>query len=101
MDVPSMTEFEQLKADFLDLKKLVTQMHEAKVSVEWVRVDVATEILKCSDTTLWRLCKNGEIAYEKRKRSIRYNLESLRAYLLKHRHHPAVVEARIRSIFLA
>ena len=96
-----MEEFLNLKDEVEELKKLVLQLHSLKVSVEWVRIDAATLILDCSRTTLWRLTKNGEIGYEKRERAIRYNLESIRRYLIKYRHDPAVVEARIKSLFSA
>lgn len=96
-----MEEFLNLKDEVEELKKLVMQLHASKVSVEWVRMDVAISILGCSKTTLWRLTKNGEIGHEKRRQTIRYNLESIRQYLIKHRHDPAVVEARIKSLFSA
>lgn len=101
MEVPSMEEFLNLKDEVEGLKKLVLQLHASKISVEWVRVDVATSILESSKTTLWRLTKNGEIGYEKRGHTIRYNLESIRQYLIKNRYDPAVVEARIKSLFSA
>ncbi len=96
-----MEEFKKLRNDFESLKKIVLQMNDAKVSVEWVSYEVAEVILDCSRTTIWRLCKKGEIATENRGRSVRFSLQSIRLYLKSKQYTPEIVEARINSVYSA
>jgi len=96
--VPTYEEFQALQRKVEAMEKMFNQVMSAKVSVEWVGVDVAKIILKTSRTTVWRLIKNGELSVLKTKKKVQIGLNSIRAYLLKNKYEPAVVEARINSL---
>ncbi len=101
MDVPTMQEFTKLRDDFAEVKQLVKQMIQVRVTVEWVGIEVAEILLNCSKRTIYRMVERNELATIKRGRSVRYSLNSIRAYLKKGQYTPEAIEARINSLFAA
>jgi len=101
MDVPSREEFEALKQELATVKSLLNQILAARVTVEWVGIEVAEIILDCSGRTIYRLIKKNELAILKTGKKVRIGLSSIRAYLLKNKYQSAVVEARINSLLSA
>lgn len=101
MEVPTKQEFDDLKREVQALRTVLQQMSAARANVEWVSVEVAASILNYSNRTVWRLMKNNELTVLRHGRKVRIGLNSIRAYLLKSKYEPAIVEARINSLFAA
>lgn len=101
MEVPTKQEFDELKKEVQALRQVLKQMSEARTNVEWVSVEVAAIILNYSERTVWRLMKANQLTVLRHGRKVRVGLNSIRAYLLKNKYEPALVEARINSLFAA
>lgn len=99
MEVPTKQEFDELKKDFDSLKAMMHQILAAKVTIEWVSVEVAASILNYSERTVWRLMKANQLTVLRHGRKVRVGLNSIRAYLHKSKYEPAAIEARINSLF--
>ena len=101
MQVAPLEKVNALELRIKALEDMLNQIMSAKVSVEWVGMETAEVILNVSRTTIWRLIKRNELAILKTGRKIQVGLNSIRAYLLKNKYEPLVVEARINSLLAA
>ncbi|MEZ4901855.1 MAG: hypothetical protein R2822_08885 [Spirosomataceae bacterium] len=99
MEVPTKQEFEELQREVAALNGLVKQMSAVRVNVEWVSLDVAAIVLNCSQRTVSRLIKDNQLSILKTNRKVRVGLASIRSYLAKNKYEPAIVEARINSLY--
>lgn len=98
MQVPSLEEFHALQKEVADLKNIINRIIGARVTVEWVSVEVAQNLLDCSRSTVSKLTKNNELGILKTGKKVRISLNSIRAYLLKRKYEPTAVETRINSL---
>ncbi len=99
MQVPTIEEHLELKAEIMLLKSQMAQLMTARIKEEWVCVEVAQKMLNCSTTTLWRLGKDNKLSVQKTGRKKRIGVQSIRSYLESCRYHPAAIQARIEQYY--
>ncbi len=63
--------------------------------VKWLDTEQAAEFLKCSKSTVYRLCKRGELDFNKKSYGLRISTQSLEAYMKRDR-----IKARVERRFL-
>lgn len=81
MDVPNRIEFQQLQSQVDDLKRLVHQLSESPLYLEWVTLKQACELLKIKQyQTVSKMCKSGKLVYQQPGRVIQVHYGSIIKY---------------------
>lgn len=101
MEVATLEQFQRLERKVEALESAMSRMMNARVTVEWVSIEVSEIILGVSRSTIYQMRKANKLAFRQMNRKVKISLSSIRRYADENSYDPLAVEARISSLLAA